>query len=232
MPTVYSYDDPSIGYDEPCFFYNGGIDPTCTHRGYDDPRIGYDEQCFFYNGGYDPACGSYDSSIGYDEHCFFYNGQGYDENCLLNPIVPEIISPRLMGGSVPSRRREVIKDSLPWLNITIEAILREINSFETYMTDDIISFSGEETQMSVSLYGAQFETRFPNVRTELVKTILNESVPSVQLIEVQTLKEKVTVDHVSTQKDKFKVIVEDANKEDSSIEVSAILIKTGNNNDE
>lgn len=244
--TLYTFDDPSLSYDEKCFFYQGEFDPNCSvsSNRFDDPRIKYDEKCYFYNGpGYDPLCGLdtnlfNDPRLGYDEKCYFYNGPGYDEKCLLEPE-PVIIIPDLKGRtSFAGSRRRLFqsKQHLPWLDISIEVCLEELNFEKVYFDcAPLFKFKGENEDISVQISGALFEGRFPAIRSEIVRTETS-SKTVVDFIEV--LQPQLSVDtRLLSQNSEIVVEVQNNNHsekdyDDSSLEVSAILIESRKKYDE
>jgi len=221
---------------------------------YDDPALGYNEICFFYEGDYDPNCGGTnfynDPSLGYDERCYFYNGPGYDAICLAEPI-PVVVTPGLVGryGFSGSRKKEQVKKYLPWLDISIDACLKEVN-FETITCEaETLRFKGENPEVSIQINGALFDSRFPSVRGNLIRT--TESIQtsanlievsseaflvSTQMLDAKPLNAiKVQVEQVKTTGSQAMVIEvknSSADTEGSLIEVSAILIKSGTNNDD
>ena len=210
MPTLYTYDDPALGYNETCFFYEGDYDPNCGGTNfYDDPALGYDERCYFYN------------------------GPDYDQLCLVEPV-PVVVTKNLIGGYTPARRKDQPKH-LPWIKVTIEAELCEVNSEMFLMIPEELRFEGENPDITIQVNGAQFDTRFPTIRGEMVVSPLDKVSAFATLVEVQVPGSELIEEtyFVNSSKDEptVKVELQSKNKE-ALVEITAILIKSGTNKDD
>lgn len=212
MPTLYTYDDLEIGYDEKCFFYNGDFDPNCTvPNSYDDP------------------------SLGYDEKCFFYNGPGYDEVCLATPIPVVVNQKPLFGGYTTPLHKRQHQIILPWLDVCIEASLEEVNDSLFVMEPKILTFKGENPDMTITINGFQFDSRFPSIKANIVlKQEQKEEISlTANFIETKESNKNLVVEMSKVTNKELTVTVEgvDSKNSEDNLEVMAALIKVGSKNE-
>lgn len=127
-----------------------------------------------------------DPRIGYDEHCFFYDG-GYDSICLAQPDA--VIIKRSGGDTGASRRRrEREKEKHPFLNLFIQANLKEVNGDAVPFDSNKgwVRFSGENTPLAVFVQGVKVGMNAPyaegylrNLATKSTAESVNASVKLV-----------------------------------------------------
>lgn len=178
----------------------------------------------------DPPYTYDDPRLTYDEHCFFYDG-GYDDVCLAGPTAIVI-----KKGGYKKRTRE---PELPWINIFIQSRFVQANNIFLDEKEKITRFAGKDAPITIFVNGVQFDTRYPYVKGEIIKTLkekpdLNASIRFVEKIENKS-DEEIMAENLKSSIEAVELqVVEDYQKikveaklivEKSDIEVKSTLIK-------